>query len=180
MPHAARLLALLVLAAGSLTPLPGYPLSMSLLAGTSFGLTEFTGNPASGDVTMGTNGSITYGTSFSGGGSGTAGQVLLADTVGTQIDLRCSATSTLAVGGNTLTAHHAIILGSSNVGAYPSALPCQGDTTTVTTYTITGTAADDTVYIGTVLNTDGQTLASGAYSTTHGGGSDFTLTAIII
>lgn len=155
-------------------------LTLTRVAGISFGTIEFTGDPVSGNVTMGTNGTVTYGTSLSGSGVGTVAQVELADAAGTVIDIRCTDTSTLAVdAGHTIAATHAIVIGPANLGAYPAAMGCQGPGTTVTSYTLSGTPADDTIYLTALLNTNGLNLINGTYTTTNAGGAPAGITAIV-
>ena len=147
-------------------------LNITTQADIAFGIIDFSAPTAVGDITLGTNGNVTYGTTTSGGGVGTPGQILLDAPEGTTLSIACSGGTLANPGGATLPIDPVtFVLGTTNVGPYGSGTVCAGLGTSVATHTLTTVATQNTIVIGGTLAINGQPVGGGTYNGTNLGAS---------
>jgi hypothetical protein len=151
--------------------------SLTVLDEMSFGMTDVEANPPAGTVQMGPNGFITYGTNLNGSGGGIAGKVQVNGTTGQSVDIRCSASATIArVGGDSIPISP-IKVSFGTAQNYASAADCTGTGITVLTETLSATATDNIAYFGGELDVNGLNI-NGTYNTTLTNGVPLTVTVI--
>lgn len=173
-----KFLSVLVLCGAVLAPLGlTWGQTLTVLDDMDFGRTDVEANPPAGTVQMGPNGTITYGTNLNGSGVGIAGQVQLNGTTGQSVDIRCSATATMArIGGDTISINP-IKVSFGTAQSYASATNCAGTGVTVLTETLSATATDNIAYFGGELDVNGLNI-NGTYNTTLTNGVPLTVTVI--
>ncbi|BBB13929.1 DUF4402 domain-containing protein [Sphingopyxis sp. FD7] len=112
---------------------------------------------ASGTVGIGTNGSMSYPGGYSGGPSGTPGQVLINGTVGRRTLISCQRDKTArnvgGAGGNLDIENFQIfvVLGSANTGGPGVGATCNGIDNNVIDVSLPAAASARTIYIGANL-----------------------------
>ena len=145
-----------------------------------FAVVEFSAAPAGGDTaSLGTDGSIAYAGNFTGGGTGTAGQVNVATgSDGYVVEVFCDTTATMTeAGGQSIDVVGIEVMEEGGVlGAFGTANACNGIAglaATTMTLDVSGGTADDFYFGGQV---DGATASvgfvPGSYSTANAGGDD--------
>lgn len=140
--------------------------------GISFGQIDYKPGVSGMTVQMGSNGNVIYDMNTEGGGFGTAGQIEIQATAGTQVSIACDSTGTLAKSGQTLALSDLRFnVGSTNVAAFSGGVACTGLANGVATHTTTGTPTDDTLYIGGALTINGMAVTSGSFSAANVGGT---------
>jgi hypothetical protein len=155
-------------------------LTLTHLSNINFNKIDFAASPATAHVTMGTNGAVSYGGNLSGTGIGVAGQIQMADTPGTNVEVSCSSTATIARTGSTNITVSPVKISVGSGQTYAAATTCNGVGSVVLSHTITGTAANNVLYVGGQLQSNGVALASGVMSSTSGGGAPITVEVLVI
>jgi hypothetical protein len=137
-----------------------------------FGTIEFSAAPAAGDTaSLGTNGAIAYAGNFSGGATGTAGEVNIATgNVGATVEVFCDNVGTLTrTGGGSINVNNIEVAFTG--GALGSGSACNGVSGAAATTRVLAGGGADLILLGGRL--DGATAAAfvgGSYSTANAGG----------
>lgn len=158
---------LTALALATIPCLLPHALTLQVNANLNFGKIDYA-TPLNGNISMGTNGTISYGSSYSGSGTGTVGQIEIQDSNGVIVDISCADGTIAHSGGGTLTLTTTAVVGSSNVAGYGSNPTCSGLGSTILTHTIVSGAANNTIYVGGRLTPS--SLTAGTFNTSNGGG----------
>jgi len=158
---------------------PAYSQTLSVLDDMSFGMTDVEANPPAGTLQMGPNGFITYGMHLNGSGVGVAAKVQLNGSTGQSVDIRCSASATIARAGGDTIPLNPIKISFGVAESYGTATNCNGIGVTVLTTTLSATATDNIAYFGGELDVNGLTI-NGSYNTGNTNGVPLTVTVIFI
>jgi hypothetical protein len=135
----------------------------------NFGKVEFTNTTLNGNLTIGPNGAITYSANSSGPGTGTAGQVQINGTTGLTVTVSCNNSMTLRhESGNTIgLTNLRISIGTPQT--FAAATACDGDlNNNVLTHVINANAAQNIIYLGGRLATNGAIVQNGIYQASNG------------
>lgn len=157
-------------------PCVGHAITLQNLVALSFGTTDYS-PPLTGSLNLGTNGTVAYGASYSGGGTGLAGQVEIQGTLSEIVDISCAEGKLASPGGIILDMPTTAVVGSSNVANWGSTPLCTGLGNIILTHTITGGAAANTIYVGAQLTPS--TLTGATFTTGESGGEVIQIRAIV-
>jgi hypothetical protein len=138
-----------------------------------FGTVEFTG-AANDTVSVGTDDVVVYGgATMTGDTVGVAGEMAIGAGTGATVDVSCDDTGAqVGDGVNTLNLQNTeIIMGTANGVAFGGAvdLVCAGLGTTPVAHVMTGVAADDTILVGSQIDTSSGTVTTNTYTSTLSG-----------
>ncbi len=153
---------------------PSMALAQSLnnLDNMAFGVIDYNAQPPTGTARLGPNGSIAYSGNLDGDGSGTAARIEMVGTTGDTVEVRCSASATLARSGGGTLAFDVIKISHNIPQSYSAATDCAGLTTTVLNPVLSATASENILYLGGQLNPDGNNVG-GTFRTNISGGAPF-------
>jgi hypothetical protein len=146
-----------------------------------FGNVSFNGAPAAPDtVVLTTAGGISYTGVFSSGGVSTIspGDVGIAGTFGSALDVSCSATATLAQASGSGRIGIDSIKVANLSAASGGGVACTGASNTVLTFTLTSGTDDHLKLGGTIDGSTQSAFAPGSYGTGNSGGADIQVDVI--
>jgi hypothetical protein len=160
---------------------PAYAqLSLSSPTNLNFGAIEFSAGGGQNDVFLGTNGSVTYSNNFTGNGSGTPGELLIIDSIGTTVEIACNKDLTIADGASTVAVDQIeYVIGLANGVGTGVGQACRGVSKFDQTHVVTGNAAQDTLLIGGRIRAAVSSVFDGTWSSLNTGGVGVTFMVLV-
>ncbi|MFN7163067.1 MAG: DUF4402 domain-containing protein [Pseudomonadota bacterium] len=154
--------------------------TLTVLTTMNFGKVEFTNTTLNGNLTLSPNGAVDYGgNNSSGNGIGTAGQVRIHGTTGSTVNIRCTDTMTVRHTSGASLSFGEVRMSAGTPQTFAAASACRENLDqNVLTHVLNANAAQNIIYIGGRLTTNGIAVQNGMYSTTNSGATEATLRVI--